>query len=176
MSLGLVLFATLISWGLRRSVLGLQLLAIRDDEDRARGLGVPAGRAKLIAFVLSAVPVGMAGAVYAYFLGQIFPQFAFNPLFDLSIALMSLFGGIGTLAGPLIGALVLESLQQYFTQKFSANGLYLIVYGSLFLVVILVMPRGIVPSASQWLRSWRAQRADRASKPTAGTGIAEVIR
>ena len=89
---------------------------------------------------------------------------------------MGFFGGIGTIAGPLLGALVLESLQQYFTQKFSANGLYLIVYGSLFLVVILLMPRGIVPSASQWLRSWRAQRAERTSTPTAGAGIAEVTR
>ena len=103
---------------MRRSRFGLQLLAIRDDEDRARGLGVRVARVKLLAFVLSAIPVGMAGGIYAYFLGQIFPQFAFDPLFDLSIALMAFFGGLGTVAGPLLGALVLESLQQYFTQQY----------------------------------------------------------
>jgi branched-chain amino acid transport system permease protein len=167
-SLGLVLFATLISWGLRRSVLGLQLLAIRDDEDRARGLGVPAGRAKLIAFVLSAVPVGMAGAVYAYFLGQIFPQFAFNPLFDLSIALMSLFGGIGTLAGPLIGALVLESLQQYFTLQFSNGDLYLVIYGALFLAVLIWLPRGVIPTVSDWWKRRSARRLGLAGQGEAG--------
>ena len=151
-ALGIVLFATMVSWGVRRSVLGLQLLAIRDDEDRARGLGVPVGRAKLIAFVISAAPVGMCGAVYAYFLGQIFPQFAFNPLFDLSVALMSLFGGIGTLAGPLVGALLLESLQQYFTIQFSNGDLYLVVYGALFLAVLLWLPRGVLPTLGDLFR------------------------
>ena len=90
-----------MAWGIRRSRFGLQLLAIRDDEDRARGLGVRTGRVKLLAFIASAIPTGMAGAVYAYYLGQIFPQFAFDPLFDISIALMAFFGGLGTLTGPL---------------------------------------------------------------------------
>ena len=117
-----------------------------------RGLGVPVGRAKLIAFVISAVPVGMCGAVYAYFLGQIFPQFAFNPLFDLSVALMALFGGIGTLAGPLLGALVLESLQQYFTIQFTNEDLYLVIYGALFLAVLLWLPRGILPTLADLMR------------------------
>jgi branched-chain amino acid transport system permease protein len=157
-TLGIVVFATVVSWALRRSVLGLQLLAIRDDEQRARGLGVPVGRAKLTAFVISAVPVGMCGAVYAYFLGQIFPQFAFNPLFDLSVALMALFGGIGTLAGPLLGALVLESLQQYFTIEFSNGDLYLVVYGALFLVVLLWLPRGVLPTAGDFIRRVATRR------------------
>jgi branched-chain amino acid transport system permease protein len=133
-------------------------------------MGVRTGRVKLAAFVLSAIPVGIVGGLWAYFLGSVYPQSAFDPLFDIALALMGFFGGIGTISGPLIGALVLESLQQYLTQKFSANGLYLIVYGALFLAVILVMPRGIVPTASSWLRSWRASRIDRASKgPAAGT-------
>jgi branched-chain amino acid transport system permease protein len=157
-SLGIVGFAAAVSYFLRRSVLGLQLLAIREDEDRARGLGVPAGKAKLVAFVLSSLPVGMAGAVYAYFLGQIFPQFAFNPLFDLSVALMTLFGGIGTIAGPLLGALVLESLQQYFTFQFSNGDLYLVIYGGLFLAVLLLLPRGVIPTTTDFIARHRARR------------------
>jgi len=157
-SLGIVGFATAVSYFLRRSVLGLQLLAIREDEDRARGLGVPAGKAKLVAFVLSSLPVGMAGAVYAYFLGQIFPQFAFNPLFDLSVALMTLFGGIGTIAGPLLGALVLESLQQYFTFQFSNGDLYLVIYGGLFLAVLLLLPRGVIPTTTDLIAGRRGRR------------------
>ena len=61
-----------ISWAVRRSRFGLQLLAIRDDEDRALGLGVKTRRVKLTAFVISAIPVGMVGGLYFYFLGQIF--------------------------------------------------------------------------------------------------------
>ena len=118
-------------------------------DPRRRGPGARARRqdrrVKLTAFVLSAVPVGMVGGLYFYFLGQIFPQFAFDPLFDLSIALMAFLGGIGTLVGPLLGALVLESLQQYLTQTVSSSATYLIVYGVLFLVVILLLPRGVVP-------------------------------
>ena len=91
-----ILIATvLVSWGVRRSRFGLQLLAIRDDEDRALGLGVKTRRLKLIAFVISAVPIGMVGGLYFYFVGQIFPQFAFDPLFDLSIALMAFLGRAG---------------------------------------------------------------------------------
>jgi branched-chain amino acid transport system permease protein len=171
-TLGIVVFAAAVSWGLRRSVLGLQLLAIRDDEERARGLGVPVGRAKLVAFVISAVPIGMCGAVYAYFLGQIFPQFAFNPLFDLSVALMSLFGGIGTLAGPLLGALVLESLQQYFTIQFSNGDLYLVLYGGLLLVVLLWLPRGVIPTAGDFFRRLAMRRR---VEPTPDAGAAKSL-
>ena len=151
-----------MAWAIRRSRFGLQLLAIRDDEDRARGLGVRTGRVKLIAFAASAVPTGMVGAVYAYFLGQIFPQFAFDPLFDITIALMAFFGGLGTLTGPLLGALVLEALQQEFTLHFSVGGLYLIVYGALFLVVILLLPQGVVPTLASLLPRTRARLTQRA--------------
>jgi branched-chain amino acid transport system permease protein len=149
----------------RRSRFGLQLQAIRDDEDRARGLGVRVARVKLSAFVLSAIPVGMAGGIYAYFLGQIFPQFAFDPLFDLSIALMAFLGGLGTVTGPLLGALVLESLQQYFTQQYGASQAYLIIYGALFLLVVLVLPRGVIPSLEEVVERWRARSSADESGP-----------
>ncbi|MBO0683800.1 MAG: branched-chain amino acid ABC transporter permease [Candidatus Dormibacteraeota bacterium] len=154
-SLALVGSSIGLSWAIRRSRFGLQLLAIRDDEDRARGLGVRVGRIKLAGFVVSAVPIGMAGAVYAYFVGQIFPQFVYDPVFDISVALMAFLGGLGTISGPLLGALLLEPIQQYLTLQFSVQSLYLVIYGALFLGVILLMPRGLVPSAVEW---WRRRR------------------
>lgn len=149
-----------VAAGIRRSRFGLQLLAIRDDEDRASGLGVKVGRVKLTAFVLSAIPVAMVGAVYAYFVGQVFPQFVYDPLFDVTIALMAFFGGLGTITGPLLGALVLEPVQQYTTIMFSAGDLYLVVYGALFLAVMLVLPRGVVPTLGHWLRLRRSRGHD----------------
>jgi branched-chain amino acid transport system permease protein len=122
----------------------LQLMAIRDDEDRALGLGVKVAAVKLTGFTMSAFTIGMAGAVYAMFLGQIYPQFAFDPMFDLSIAMMAFLGGMGTLVGPLVGALILESAQQYLTVNFSNGSLYLILLGGLFLLVFMFMPQGIV--------------------------------
>jgi branched-chain amino acid transport system permease protein len=163
-----------VSWAVRRSRFGLQLLAIRDDEDRARGLGVKTERVKLAAFVLSAFPVGMVGGLFFYFIGQVFPQTAYDPLFDISLALMGFLGGIGTLTGPLLGALVLESLQQYFTQTFSGNGTYLIVYGVLFLAVILLLPRGVIPTIGQLAASRRARRGSPSESARDATPRGEV--
>jgi len=160
-ALAILIATVVVAVVVRRSRLGLQLLAIRDDEDRALGLGVRTGRVKLFTFVLSAIPIGMIGAVYTYFLGQTFPQFAFDPLFDITIALMAFFGGLATIAGPLLGALVLESMQQEFTLRFSAGGgTYLIAYGAVFLVVILFMPRGVVPTLRDAVANSRARHVD----------------
>ena len=151
--------AIVVSWAVRRSHFGLQLLAIRDDEDRARGLGVHTGRVKLAAFVLSGIITGMCGAIYAYYLGSVYPPFAFEAIFDLTVALMAFLGGLGTVSGPVIGALLLEPLQQYLTQQFTAAGLSLILFGALFLVVIGFLPQGIVPSAEALFRRVKAARS-----------------
>jgi branched-chain amino acid transport system permease protein len=181
LALVILILTVLVSWLVRRSRFGLQLLAVRDDEDRALGLGVKTRRLKLTAFVISAVPVGMVGGLYFDFVGQIFPQFAFDPLFDLSIALMAFLGGLGTIAGPLLGALVLESLQQYLTQTFSSSATYLIAYGVLFLAVILVLPQGVVPGVAAWLERRRVKAApaapgERETKGVGGSGWAGAAR
>ena len=158
-TLALALLALALSWWVRNSKYGLSLLAIRDDEDRALGLGVKTGPYKLIAFVISAFFVGMAGAIYAYFLGSIYPPFAFDALFDVAVALMAFLGGLGTLSGPIIGALILEPAQQYLALQYGENGWYLILYGLLFLLVILFLPEGIVPTLSKRWAGWKASRA-----------------
>src|SRR3989441_5797230 len=146
-ALAILLLAFGTSWWVRNSKYGLGLLAIRDDEDRALGLGVNTGPFKLTAFVLSAFFVGMVGAVHAYFIGSVSPPFAFDALLDVAVALMAFLGGLGTLAGPLLGALILVPTQQYFTsQPWPSNGYYLIVYGVLFLALILLLPDGILPT------------------------------
>ena len=157
-ALAVLVVAVLLSAGIRHSRFGLQLLAIRDDEDRAAGLGVKTTRVKLTAYVISAFSVGMTGAIWAYFLGDIHPQFAFTPLFDLAIAIMAFLGGLGTISGPLFGAALLESLQQYFTVQYSAGDLYLFAYGALFLVVIVALPKGVIPTVADVYRRWSERR------------------
>jgi branched-chain amino acid transport system permease protein len=174
--LAVVVVATLLSIGVRRSRFGLQLLAIRDDEDRALGLGVKVTAVKLTGFVMSAFCIGMAGALYADFLGQIYPQFAFDPLFDVSIALMAFLGGLGTVLGPLLGALILESLQQWLTLQFSSGSLYLIIYGVLFLVIILFMPQGIVTYFRQWWAKRSVTREATALEDNKVTGVIGASR
>ncbi len=163
-ALAVLLLALAASWWVRNSKYGLGLLAIRDDEDRALGLGVKTGPFKLSAFVISAFFVGMVGALHAYFIGSIFPPFAFDALFDVAVALMTFLGGIGTLAGPVLGALILEPTQQYFTIRFSQNGYYLIVYGVLFLVIILMLPEGILPTLRRlWVKRLTVRRQGKAA-------------
>jgi len=158
--------ALLLSWLIRGSRFGLQLLAIRDDEDRARGLGVRAMRVKLTAFLISAFITGIVGGLWIFFIGQALPETAFDPTYDLTVALMGFLGGFGTLWGPVLGALIMEPLQQQITQRSSAPYLGEIVLGGLFLLVILFLPRGLLPTGGEWVTALRA-RWDRRSRPPA---------
>jgi branched-chain amino acid transport system permease protein len=159
-SLALLLLVTLVSWWVRSSKYGLSLLAIRDDEERVRSLGVKTRPYKLAALVISAILVGMAGALVGYFVGIIYPASAFDPTFDITIIVMTFLGGVGTLAGPVLGAFLLEPIQQFITLQFgsAAAGLDLVIYGAFFLLVLLLVPEGIVPTLHKRWDSLRATR------------------
>ena len=144
--LGLLALGMLATWYVRGSKLGLELLALREDEEKARGLGVRVTRAKLTAWGLSVGLTAMIGAVWGYYLFFIYPESAVDPLLMIGAVLMAFLGGKGTLWGPLIGALVLVPAQQWALTDFGATRLYLIAYSLVFVVVLLVLPQGIVPS------------------------------
>jgi branched-chain amino acid transport system permease protein len=144
--LGILALAMLVTWYVRGSKLGLQLLAVREDEEKARGLGVPVTRAKLIAWGLSIGLTAMIGGVWGYYLFFIYPESAVDPLVMIGAVLMVFLGGKGTLWGPLLGALVLVPAQQWALTDFGATRLYLIAYALVFVVILLALPRGIVPS------------------------------
>lgn len=152
----LALLALLASWSIRRSKFGLGLLAIRDDEDKALAVGVPAGAFKLTAFIVSAALVGMIGGVYGYYVTYIYPQFVVDPLIGISMVLMVFLGGLGTLWGPVLGALILEPAQLWLAYNYGASRLYLVLYSAVFLLVILLMPRGIIPSLQELIARRRA--------------------
>jgi branched-chain amino acid transport system permease protein len=156
-TLACAVVAVVIAVLVRRSRFGLQLRAIKDDEDRARGLGVRTMRVKLAAFVLSATITGLVGGVWFLYLTQVLPQSGFDPLFDLSLVLMAFLGGLGTISGPIIGALLIEPGQLYLTIKYTNGYLSEILLGALFLLIVLFVPRGIVPTAGEWLRRLRTR-------------------
>jgi branched-chain amino acid transport system permease protein len=83
----------------------------------------------------------------------------FDPLFDIAMVLMTFTGGLGTLAGPVLGALLIEPAHEYFTVQYGASGLYLILYGGLFLAVILLLPQGIIPSLRLFVQRQRTRRS-----------------
>jgi branched-chain amino acid transport system permease protein len=158
--------AVALSALVRRSRFGLQLRAIRDDEERAAGLGVRAMPVKLTALVMSAFITGMAGALWVFFLGQAFPQFVFDPLFDLAVVLMAFFGGLGTIVGPVLGALILEPTQLWLNLQETNGYLAEILFGMLFLAVILFLPRGVLPTGAEYITAGRAWWQRRSALPT----------
>jgi branched-chain amino acid transport system permease protein len=145
-----------ISFYFSRSKIGLSLSTVRADEDKAHGVGVRVTAVKLIAFAVSAGMVAMVGGVWAYYIGFIYPQFAVDPLITIGMVLMAFLGGRGTLWGPVLGSFILVPAQQFFAQSFGASQLYLLAYAAVFLVIMLFLPRGILPSISDRLRRRRA--------------------
>jgi branched-chain amino acid transport system permease protein len=155
--------SVLVCWYVRKSRLGLMMFAIRDDEDRARGIGINAAVPKLTAFGASAALSAMFGAVWAYYLSTIYPQFAFDAEFlSMAIVLIAFLGGVGTLWGPTVGALILVPAQQYLAFSLGASDYYLLGYAAIFVIVMLTLHRGVVPSindlASRKLRQRRPQQ------------------
>jgi branched-chain amino acid transport system permease protein len=161
-----------IAWLVRRSRFGLQLRAIRDDEDRARGLGVRAMRVKLSAFVISGAITAGIGAVWFYYINQVEPQTGFDPLFDLTLVLMAFLGGYGSISGAVLGALIIEPLTLWLNTQpaFSGGSLSEILLGGIFLIVVLFLPRGVIPTGGELITRFRTRgRAAIAPATTMGS-------
>ncbi len=131
---------------LSRTWAGLALTALREDEDAAEAVGVSVPRFKIYAFAISAALAGGAGSLYAHFLGSVFPDhFAFVE--SIGIMSMVVFGGIGTLRGPVVGAFILKALPEYL--RFVGDYRYAI-YGGVLVLMMLFQPQGIIGDGS-WL-------------------------
>jgi len=141
----LVIMVLAIALGIwtSRSKFGAGLRAIKEDEEVAQTMAINSPKLKLQAFALSAFFPGMAGGVYAYHLTYIHPDIVFDVMISILIVLMALFGGGGTWLGPIIGAVVLtlvnEGLSTFVKAEFAR-----IIYGCLFIGVIIFMPNGIM--------------------------------
>ncbi len=139
--LGLAAIAVAASYVIRRSTLGLQLLAIKSDVDAAGDVGVSATFCQDLMLALSGAVVGITGGLYASYFSFIEPNDMFG--FDRSIAfvLMSVIGGVGTIFGPVLGAIVFVLLRQYLLASYPQ--LYLGLYGILLILIILFEPLGL---------------------------------
>jgi len=126
-----------------RSKFGAGLRAIKEDEEVAQTMAINAPKLKLQAFALSAFFPGMAGGVYAYYLTYIHPDIVFDVMISILIVLMALFGGGGTWLGPIIGAVILTLVNEGLSTFVKAE-LARIIYGCLFIGVIIFMPNGIM--------------------------------
>ncbi len=135
------------------SRVGRVLLAIRQNEALIEATGVQTWRYKLFAFVVSASLAGLAGAVYAHFIGFLNPD-AFGVDHSLNAILAVILGGSGTLAGPVVGAFAVVFLPEYLRV---AENYRLVIYGFVLVAATIFMPRGLVPLAMQGLRGLHAR-------------------
>jgi branched-chain amino acid transport system permease protein len=142
-------FAT--TWWIEHSAFGLRLKAIREDETIAGTLGVAQTRVKVAAFVLSAVIPGLLGGGYAWFLTFIEPTSAFSARIDLQSIVMAVLGGVGTLWGPLVGAILMTQVSEALWAQFPQA--YLMIFGGLLVALLILLPRGIVPAVAARFRA-----------------------
>ena len=149
--LGLVTLALLMTAWLRHSRFGAYLQAVRDNEDAARAIGVNASSTKLWATVMSAMLMAAAGAFYFQVFQYIDPGLAFGPHTSVEALVGAIVGGMGTLWGPLLGALVLHVLSDLTRNLFGQlPGISMVVYGSVLILIMLFLPRGISGVGSSW--------------------------
>jgi branched-chain amino acid transport system permease protein len=149
--LALVVIAVAVARGIERSQLGYGFATIRDDELAAEASGVPTLKLKLIATTLSGALMGMAGAPFPYYIGYLQPSSAFGLEYAVNSIAMPMIGGTTSWVGPLIGAILLGSLQQYVTVTISSS-VNVLVVGVLLIVFVIVAPNGIVGLVQGLLR------------------------
>lgn len=127
---------------LNNSKLGLGMMAVREDEEAARAVGVNVLRTKMIAFVMSAFLAGLLGGAYAYYFVSYYPSFTFGPLFSFDAITVLYVGGVGTVVGPLVGSVFFVILRDVLVKNL--QGIHQLVFGALFIVVVLLLPGGLI--------------------------------
>jgi len=143
--LALLLLILMVGWAVKRSRLGYYLTAIGDDEEAVASLGINPARVKLLAMILSGFFTAIGGTFYAQFILYITPTRTMSLDFSIQMVIVTILGGMGTVLGPVYGAIILVPIAEI-TRAFwggSLQGVHLIIYGALLMVVILYWPQGI---------------------------------
>ena len=134
------------SYWIKHSKFGLGLRAISQDEVKAESAGIPTSFYKILSFALSGLFVGIAGAFWGQYLTYMRPNIFLVVLIAANLVLMSILGGRGTVAGPVLGAIILIAVNEFFVSQLGSSELNILGTGVIMLVVLLFFPLGIVGS------------------------------
>ena len=146
-------FALVVARAIQTSFIGRGLAAIRDDEVAAECAGVPTLRLKLFSATVSGALMGMAGTTFPYYLSYVEPSAAFNLSYAVNSIAMPLIGGMTSWLGPLVGAVLLGSVQQV-VQVTVSSAWNLLIVGVLLVAFVTLAPNGIMG----WIDAWRHRR------------------
>jgi branched-chain amino acid transport system permease protein len=141
LALGLLVLATLTVYWLSRSRFGFGLISIREDEEAAAVMGVNTTLYKVLAFMLSAAFSALAGGIYAYYITFIDPVGVFDVVLNVKMIIMAVFGGPGSVLGPVVGAFILSGISEVLAAK--VTSLASMFFGVVIVVAVVFMPRGI---------------------------------
>jgi branched-chain amino acid transport system permease protein len=140
---------------LERAPFGLKLKAVREDQESAKALGLNPTVLKIKAFMLSAIPTALCGGVFAYWVTFIDPNSTLGDLLSDQALVMVIFGGMGTLVGPVIGAVLIFMFKTLFWAYLSAyEVLYLIILGAVIALSVVFLPDGVMGIAFRRRRGW----------------------
>jgi branched-chain amino acid transport system permease protein len=154
--LGLVALALCVTAWLRHSRFGAYLQAVRDNEDAARAIGVNPFQVKLLATVLSGGLMGAGGAFYVQVFQYIDPGIAYGPHTSVEALVGAIVGGMGTLWGPVVGALALHVLADLTRNLFGElPGINMVIYGAVLVMIVMFLPRGIAGSGVSVRAAWQ---------------------
>jgi len=151
--LAIFILLMLTTYFIKRSKFGLALQSIGENEEAAAHRGINVTLVKVITFAISAFFMGAAGTVWATKLTYIDPYVAFNPLFSFMPVLMAIFGGMGLIYGPVIGAGIFAYLQETLQTEFPE--VYMLIFGIVLVAAILYLPNGLVGLIPRLIRRWR---------------------
>ena len=154
---GILALQLLMTWWIRRTKLGMGLIAIREDETKAATIGINLPTEKIIAFMASALFVGMAGAVYGYYLTFIDPRGMFSILISVQVVLSLLIGGKATLWGPVVGAFLIEPLNEIANNQWGGGNARLFLFGGLLVLTVIFLPKGLLPAIESFLEHRRTR-------------------
>jgi branched-chain amino acid transport system permease protein len=140
-ALALLVVCTLAVTWLARSRFGMGLIAIREDEDAAASMGVNTTLYKVVALVLSALFTAIAGGIHAYWITFINPASAFDLTLNVQMVIMAVFGGPGTVLGPVGGAFILSAVYEVLASRISTAAAFL--FGLVIVLAVIFMPRGL---------------------------------
>lgn len=156
--LAMVVCALLVTCWLRNGRFGAYLQAVRDNEDAARAVGVNPFRIKLAAIGLSAAFMGAAGAFYVQVFQYIDAAIAYGPAVSVEALVAAIVGGMGTLWGPVLGAVVLHLLSDLTRNLFGElPGINMVIYGTVLVLIVIFLPRGVAGLGLSVRQLWRAK-------------------
>ncbi len=151
-----VIIVVVVYW-ISHSKSGLGMVAVREDEEAAKASGVNTFRQKMVALAISSFFAGLAGGAFAFYQVSYYYELPFSPTWTFDALLITFVGGVGTIAGPIVGAFFYAIFKELFARTFPE--FHVFIFGLLFILVVLLLPGGLLEMTSRARRLITAKRA-----------------